>query len=170
MVIITIIRKCGGKEFSDMICIEVLRGWISIASFRPYKSPLERLVMVGFVCFCLLVNTIIQSKTTSIFTRVSYYPDIDTIEEFYESGKYLYAFRDKIEEINKKFNGNIYYRGISSRLKVVPDFVSTIEVLRDNLYQLDIREINMQPFVLNYDRGVFVTRVRKYRKNGKNSH
>lgn len=166
MAILTIIRKCGGKEFSEIIFFEVIRSWISITSFHPYKSPLERLVMVGFVCFCFLVNTIIQSRTTSILTRVSYYPDIDTIEQFYQSEQSLFTFRDKIEEINKIFNGNVYYSGISSRLQAVPDFVSNLEVLRDSLYQLDMEEMHMEPFIINHDRGVFLTRIRKYRKNG----
>lgn len=167
MAIITIIRKFGGKEFSDVIFFEIFRSWISITSFRPYKSPLERLVMVGFVCFCFLVNTIIQSRTTSVLTHVSYYPDIDTMDQFYQSGQPLFTFRDKIEDINKIFNGSVYYSGILSRLQAVPDYVSNLEILRDAIYHLNMRELKMEPFIINHDRGVFLSRVRKYRKNGK---
>lgn len=79
----------------------------------------------------------------------------------------VYGFRNQITEIKKKYNGSAY-SGILAQLTQLPDDVADLEISRDSVYYLVFEEHEyLKPFIVNHDRAVYITRVRRFRENGK---
>lgn len=126
------------------------------------------MLLLGFLLYSFILNLFFQSKLTSFFSRKTYLQDIDTIEQLYRSGLDVFAFRNQITEIQKKYNGSAY-SGILAQLTQLPDDVADLEISRDSVYYLVFQDDTdyLKPFIVNHDRAVYISRVRKFRINGK---
>lgn len=153
----------------DRLIFEVLHQLVTNNFLTKPKIPAERVILLGWLIYCFLVTLFFQSKLTSFFSRKTYLQDIDTIEQLYRSGTDVFAFRNQIIEIQKKYTGTPY-SGVLAQLKQLPDDVASLEISRDSVYHLvflDDANDYLRPFIVNRDRAMYLSRVRKYRINGK---
>lgn len=136
-------------------------------NFSKYpKLTIHNLVLFGLIHYCFYLNVFFQSQFASVLTKKSYYKDIDTIQELYESQQEIYAFVNQIDEI-KKIYGTTNYSDITNRFRPFPDFTDLWELNRDAVYKISVSTHTLRAFVTNYDRALFVSRSRVYRENGR---
>lgn len=157
----------GGKVYTlGHIITETIR-IVCINNFGKYpKITIHNLFIFGLIYYYFLMNLFFQCQVTSILMKKSYTKDIDTIQELYDSRQEIYAFANQIEEIQKIYSAT-NYSGIVELFKPFPEFTSLWETNRDAVYKISISEPVLRAFVTNYDRALFLTRSRVYRKNGR---
>lgn len=168
MTVVLIIGRLTGEKLYGFaeIMIEAIR-FTCLSSFPKYPKPsLHNIILFGWIYYCFYINTFFQTQFTSILAKKSFSKDIDTIQEFYDSGQSAYAFSNQIEEIKKIYRGTIY-SDIADRLIPYPEIMILLEINRDIVYNISVEEAVLRPFIANHDRATFLSRSRTYRKNGR---
>ncbi|XP_044263544.1 uncharacterized protein LOC123010591 [Tribolium madens] len=159
--LIATIRKLYKKSIIiEDILFEVWSVLVINQVFHFSRNSLERLLIFDWILCGFLINMFVQTKITSFLAIRNNYPDINTIEQLFESGLPLYSLPNYAEEVQKKYTGTQYEKFTQRLLPLASDEGSMDQMT----YRTNVSQI--PAFLIEHDIALFVSRCKNLRING----
>ncbi|XP_015838793.2 uncharacterized protein LOC107398622 [Tribolium castaneum] len=160
LLVVTVRKLCKQRIIIKDVFFEVWSVLVINHVIHFPRHSLERLLIFGWILSCFVVNMFLQTKITSFLAIRLNHPDINTIEQLFESGLPLYSLPNYAEEVQKKYNGTQYEK---FTLALLP--LASNEGLMDQMtYKADVSQL--PAFIIEHDIALFVSRCKNLRRNG----